>query len=67
MARYDYRCTNCGTTFEVEHPMSAHPKVTCPSCGQPAERVFDTYGIKLVGSGYYNTDQRGSGSHKSGK
>ena len=42
-------------------------KLTCPSCGQPAERVFDTYGIKLVGSGYYNTDQRGSGSHGSSK
>ncbi|MEE1275238.1 MAG: FmdB family zinc ribbon protein [Olegusella sp.] len=64
MARYDYRCTKCGTTFEVEHPMSAHPKVTCPSCGAPAERVFEPYGIKFVGNGYYNTDQRGT---KSGK
>ena len=64
MARYDYRCTKCGTTFEVEPPMSAHPKVTCPSCGASAERVFEPYGIKFVGNGYYNTDQRGT---KSGK
>lgn len=64
MARYDYRCTNCDTTFEVEHPMSAHPQVTCPSCGAPAERVFSTYGIDLKGSGFYNTDQRGSSSSK---
>ena len=40
MARYDYKCPSCGTTFEVEHPMSAHPKVTCPKCGNEAERVF---------------------------
>ena len=34
MARYDYRCNNCSLTFEVEHPMTAHPKVTCPKCGE---------------------------------
>jgi putative FmdB family regulatory protein len=58
MARYDYKCTECGTTFEIEHPMSAHPKVSCPSCGAPAERIFDTYGIEFKGTGYYNTDQK---------
>ena len=30
MARYDYRCTGCGNVFEVEHPMSEHPAITCP-------------------------------------
>ena len=33
MARYDYKCPSCGTRFEVEHPMSAHPSVSCPKCG----------------------------------
>lgn len=64
MARYDYRCTNCGTTFEVEHPMSARPRVTCPSCGSLAERIFEPSGIEFKGSGFYNTDQRGA-SHSS--
>ncbi|MCH3943408.1 MAG: FmdB family transcriptional regulator [Atopobiaceae bacterium] len=63
MARYDYRCTSCGTTFEVEHPMSAHPHVTCPSCGKPASRVFSASGITFKGSGFYNTDQRSSSKH----
>ena len=45
MARYDYQCPNCGTRFEVEHPMSARPKVTCPRCGQEAKHVFETSGI----------------------
>ena len=31
MARYDYKCPSCGSTFEVEHPMSAHPKGTPPA------------------------------------
>ena len=62
MARYDYRCPSCGSVFEVEHPMSAHPTVSCPSCGHVAERVFDPSGIVFKGSGFYNTDQRGSGA-----
>ena len=52
-------CPSCGTTFEVEHPMSAHPKVTCPKCGNEAERVFSPSGIVFKGSGFYNTDQKG--------
>lgn len=67
MARYDYRCTSCGNTFEVDHPMSAHPRVTCPRCGHEAARVFTASGIAFKGSGFYNTDQRDSGkSHSHG-
>lgn len=62
MARYDYRCISCGTVFEVEHGMTEHPEVTCPSCGAEAEKVFTASGIKFAGSGFYNTDQRGGGS-----
>lgn len=65
MARYDYRCTSCGTVFEVEHAMTEHPEVSCPSCGAAAEKVFSASGIKFVGSGFYNTDQRGGGSSTS--
>ena len=62
MARYDYRCTECGTQFEVEHPMTERPEVSCPSCGAPASQVFAPSGIAFKGSGFYNTDQRGGGS-----
>ena len=62
MARYDYRCTLCGAVFEVEHAMTERPEVSCPTCGAPAEKVFSASGIKFVGSGFYNTDQRGGGS-----
>jgi putative FmdB family regulatory protein len=58
MARYDYRCTSCDTTFEVEHHMGEHPEITCPKCGSKAEQVFSTSGIVFSGSGFYNTDQR---------
>ncbi len=62
MARYDYKCPVCGTLFEVEHPMSEHPVITCPSCNEVAQQVFGASGIVFKGSGFYNTDQRGKGS-----
>lgn len=62
MARYDYKCTSCDKVFEVEHPMSERPHITCPNCGADAERVFEPSGISFKGSGFYNTDQRGGSS-----
>lgn len=62
MARYDYQCTSCHKLFEVEHPMSERPHITCPSCGAKAERVFEPSGITFKGSGFYNTDVRPGGS-----
>lgn len=62
MARYDYKCTSCNTVFEVEHGMTEHPAVPCPKCGKPAEKVFNASGIKFEGSGFYNTDQKDTGS-----
>ena len=64
MARYDYKCPQCETQVEVEHPMSEHPTIHCPSCGAEAQRVFSTSGIVFEGHGFYNTDQRNSGSKK---
>ncbi len=60
MARYDYRCPACHHVFEVEHGMNEKPKVVCPVCGTEASRVFEATGITLKGSGFYNTDMRGS-------
>ena len=62
MARYDYRCMSCGNVFEVEHGMTEHPHVVCPTCGSEAEKVFSASGIKFEGNGFYNTDQRGGSS-----
>lgn len=62
MARYDYRCTSCGTIFEIEHGMLERPEVHCPSCDAVAEKVFSPSGIEFKGSGFYNTDQRGGSS-----
>jgi putative FmdB family regulatory protein len=66
MARYDYKCSACGQVFEVEHPMSEKPEISCPSCGAHADRVFDASGISFTGSGFYNTDMRDNSLAKRG-
>ena len=41
MPRYDYKCEQCETVFDVERSMNdasePHP---CPFCGDPSRRVF---------------------------
>jgi putative FmdB family regulatory protein len=44
MARYDYRCQTCDTTFEVERPMSmADAPTTCPSGHEGAIKLFPVF------------------------
>ena len=63
MARYDYRCTACGEVFEVEHGMTERPEVTCPVLRRRRPiKSSARAAIKFEGSGFYNTDQRDSGS-----
>ncbi|MCS7295961.1 MAG: zinc ribbon domain-containing protein [Chloroflexota bacterium] len=44
MALYEYRCANCGTTFERRMPMTDVLQfVPCPSCGQQAQKLMGTF------------------------
>jgi putative FmdB family regulatory protein len=33
MPRYDFRCQECGETFETELPISRRQEAVCPECG----------------------------------
>ena len=40
MPVYDYRCQDCGV-FTANRPMSEYKApASCPTCGEPAERVL---------------------------
>lgn len=44
MALYEYRCPQCGTTFEKRMPMREVLQfVPCPSCGQQAQKQMGTF------------------------
>jgi putative FmdB family regulatory protein len=64
---YDYRCRQCGTTYEVIHPMTEQGPTTCERCGGELRRVLHPAGIIFKGSGFYKTDARAAGTSKAAK
>ncbi|MBI3111458.1 MAG: zinc ribbon domain-containing protein [Ignavibacteriales bacterium] len=62
MPTYDYRCTDCGHTFEEFQSMSSELLRTCPSCGKPALKRLMGGGAGMIfkGSGFYLTDYKGN-------
>ncbi|MFT0533849.1 FmdB family zinc ribbon protein [Castellaniella hirudinis] len=62
MPIYVYRCSHCGHQQDVLQKISDPRLTTCPACGQDAyEKQVTAAGFRLKGSGWYETDFRGSG------
>lgn len=73
MPTYDYRCSTCGTDFELFQSFAEDALKKCPtkrsgnspaSCASPGRgqvaKVFSAPGITFKGSGFYKTDSRSS-------
>lgn len=59
MPTYDYECTKCGYSFELEQRITARPREKCPKCRGKVIRVISGGGgIILKGNGFYATDYR---------
>jgi putative FmdB family regulatory protein len=56
MPTYEYRCRNCGHTFDVVQAMSDETLTDCPVCGGELRKVFAPPAISFKGSGFYATD-----------
>ena len=58
MARYDYRCTDCGHGEEMNHSMAA-PVITliCPACGAKAFERRIGVGV-VIGDGRMRRDRK---------
>ncbi len=68
MPTYDYECTKCGHTFELEQKMSDRPSEKCPECRGKVIRVISGGGgIILKGNGFYTTDYRSEAYKKDAK
>ena len=62
MPIYEYRCDECGASFEVMQRMSDDPLVKCEKCGGALRKVMHPVAIHFKGSGFYTTDYgKGSG------
>lgn len=68
MPTYEYACSACDATHEVQQKMTDPTLTACPVCGDAGVRkLFTGVGVHFKGSGFYRTDSRsGSGSGDSG-
>lgn len=61
MPIYEYRCSDCGFQKEFIQKMSDAPLTTCPQCGKETlGKLLSAPGFQLKGSGWYQTDFKGS-------
>jgi len=56
MPLYDYRCHQCGETFEVIQKFSDELLKTHEGCGGELERLVSVPAIQFKGTGWYVTD-----------
>jgi putative FmdB family regulatory protein len=63
---YEYRCTDCGYSFEKIQNFSAKPETVCPKCQGFLIRPVTAPALRFEGAGWYVNDYAGKGAAKSG-
>jgi putative FmdB family regulatory protein len=69
MPTYSYRCTECGTAFDIQQAFTDDALTECPNCGGRLRKQYGSVGVTFNGSGFYRTDSRAKpadGSKKDG-
>jgi len=65
MPTYEYKCLDCGKTFDVFQNMTAPRLTECRFCGGRVKRLIGAgAGIIFKGSGFYCTDYKNNGGDK---
>jgi len=58
---YDYRCNDCGETFEIWQSFAEDALTECPTCEGELKKVYSKVGISFKGDGFYKNDHGSSG------
>ncbi len=58
MPTYSYKCTECGTAFDIQQAFTDDSLTVCPNCGGKLRKVFTAVGVSFNGSGFYRNDSR---------
>ncbi len=58
MPTYSYRCTECGTAFDIQQAFTDDSLTECPNCGGKLRKLFSAVGVSFTGSGFYRNDSR---------
>lgn len=57
MPIYEYKCENCGDTFEVLQKFNEDPLTECMLCHEgPVKKLISVSSFVLKGSGFYVND-----------
>ena len=59
---YEYRCTQCGYTFDKIQSFKAEPEQECPKCKGRLERPLSAPAFQFKGGGWYVNDYAGGRS-----
>lgn len=65
MPTYSYRCTECGTAFDIQQAFTDDSLTECPTCSGRLRKLFSAVGVTFNGSGFYRTDSRSGSSASS--
>jgi putative FmdB family regulatory protein len=65
MPLYDYKCHQCGKTFEVRQRISEEPLKVHEDCGGEVERLISAPALHFKGTGWYVTDYAKNGKSPS--
>jgi putative FmdB family regulatory protein len=65
MPLYDYKCQQCGQTFEVRQRISEEPLKVHEGCGGEVERLISAPALHFKGTGWYVTDYAKNGKSPS--
>lgn len=58
MPKYQYQCTECAESLEIQQSFSDAAMTVCPACGGRLRKVFNAVGVVFKGSGFYRNDSR---------
>lgn len=61
MPTYSYRCTECGTAFDIVQSFSDDSLTECPTCGGRLRKLYNAVGVVFKGGGFYRNDSRTDG------
>lgn len=64
MPLYEYRCSQCGKTFEVIQKFADQPLSVHEGCGGNVQRLISPSAFQFKGTGWYVTDYGRNGKSR---
>lgn len=64
MPLYEYKCTKCGSVFEILQKVTDPLVKKCVHCRGPVKKLLSPPALQFKGTGWYITDYASKGSPK---